>query len=78
MSQNAPMKGDVYRHYKGNEYIIVCVAKDTEDGSLRVIYQSTDPEKPQIWDRSLRIFNSRVSVKSSHGIRELIPRFSKV
>ena len=35
--------GDIYRHFKGNRYEIVCVAQDCEDGSLQVVYKALYP-----------------------------------
>ena len=35
-----PKPFEVYRHFKGNNYQILAVAKDSEDGHLIVVYQA--------------------------------------
>ena len=34
------VKGGIYRHFKGNMYKVLCVAKHTETGELFVTYQA--------------------------------------
>ena len=51
--------GEVYRHFKGSLYRIICVAKHTENGESLVIYEDlSDTEKR--WARPLSMFNSLV------------------
>ena len=35
--------GEIYRHFKGNRYEIVCLAQDAEDGSMQVVYKALYP-----------------------------------
>lgn len=37
--QNKPQPYEIYRHFKGNSYQVLNIAKDSEDGSLQVVYQ---------------------------------------
>ena len=49
-----------YRHFKGGEYEVVCIAKNSETLEDTVIYRSlTEPEK--IWARPLSMWNERVT-----------------
>ena len=51
----------IYRHFKGHEYKVVCLAKDAEDENLRemVVYQDTTKED-LYWVRPLDLFLSEV------------------
>jgi hypothetical protein len=47
-----PVKGEVYRHYKGNEYKVLCLGHDEETNEELVVYVSMkDPD--EIWIRKL-------------------------
>lgn len=59
-----------YRHYKGNEYRVLHIARHTETGEEFVIYQDVSaPEK--IWARSLAMFIEDVEVNGAK-----MPRFA--
>jgi hypothetical protein len=65
------MKG-LYKHYKGNEYKVVGVAKHSETEEELVVYVSLkDPE--QLWVRPLAMF---IEVVELNG--EKIKRFEKI
>lgn len=51
--------GEVYRHFKGNTYKVIAVAKDCEDLKDIVVYQNTD--KLDIWTRPLDNFCETVT-----------------
>ena len=52
-------EGQKYRHFKGNTYVVIAVAKHTETMERMVIYQDVNnPDK--IWARPLDIFNEEV------------------
>lgn len=51
--------GEVYRHFKGNTYKVIAVAKDCEDLKDIVVYQNTD--KGDIWTRPLANFCETVT-----------------
>lgn len=50
--------GGIYRHFKGHLYKVLCIAKDSEDLSLKVVYQNIDNN--DIWVRPLDEFKSKV------------------
>lgn len=67
-----PIKGAVYRHYKGSTYCVVCVATNEADETPVVVYQSVlEPEK--IWVRPLASFMETVEHNNTR-----IPRFSLI
>ncbi len=53
--------GKKYRHFKGHEYVVVCIARDTEDENLRemVVYQDLH-DANKIWVRPLSMFQEKV------------------
>lgn len=47
-----PKEGDIYSHYKGDEYIVISIATLEATGEKMVVYEAT--EKPfQEWVRPL-------------------------
>jgi hypothetical protein len=54
-----PAPKQVWRHYKGGEYLIFCLARETDSGMPYVVYQSVADGK--IWARLLYRFMSRVT-----------------
>lgn len=38
--RNIPKEGEIYRHFKGNEYQIITVAEHSEDESQMVVYKA--------------------------------------
>ena len=65
------MKGR-YRHYKGNEYEVIGIAKHTETEELLVVYFSVkNPE--QLWIRSLDMFNEEIELDGNK-----VRRFFKI
>lgn len=57
-----PKENEIYRHFKGNLYQIVCLAEDSETGSEQVIYRALyAPYK--IYSRELSMFMSEVDRK---------------
>ena len=49
----------IYKHFKGNIYKVLCVAKDSETLDDLVVYQdNSNPNK--IWVRKLDMFLSKV------------------
>ena len=54
-----PKPYEIYRHFKGNMYQIVCIAEDSESGKEQVIYRALyAPYK--IYSRELSMFMSPV------------------
>ncbi|HPF83031.1 MAG TPA: DUF1653 domain-containing protein [Bacilli bacterium] len=52
-------KGEIYKHFKGHIYKIVCVATNSDDLRKQVIYQDTTNEE-KIWVRDYDEFISLV------------------
>jgi len=65
------MKGR-YRHYKGNEYEVIGIAKHTETEELLVVYFSVkNPE--QFWIRPLDMFKEEIELDGNK-----VKRFLKI
>lgn len=52
------MIGKKYKHFKGNEYVIRYVGKDSETTEPVVVYQSTNDG--QVWVRPLSMWDETV------------------
>ena len=50
--------GGIYKHFKGNVYQVICIAKDSETLDELVIYKDTNSDK--IWARKMDMFLSKV------------------
>jgi hypothetical protein len=61
-----------YRHYKGNEYQVIGVARHSEDDSQLVVYRPLYGEQG-LWVRPLPMFKEKVSIEG-----KLIPRFALI
>ena len=61
-----------YRHYKGNDYIVLGTARHSETEELMVVYQ-TDYGDRSTWVRPLDMFMETVNVDGNN-----IPRFRQV
>lgn len=66
--------GAVYKHYKGNKYLVLAIAKHSETVEELVVYVSLyeNPES-QVWVRPLTMWNESVEYQ---GIT--VPRFQKL
>ncbi len=58
MEYRIPKKGDIYRHFKGNLYEIVIIARDSETLEEKVVYKSVNSEDAYV--RNLAMFLSKV------------------
>ncbi|WP_339719378.1 DUF1653 domain-containing protein [uncultured Paraglaciecola sp.] len=58
-----------YRHYKGNEYEVIGVAKHSEDESELVVYRPLYGERG-LWVRPLDMFIEKVKLGEKY-----VPRF---
>lgn len=58
-----------YRHYKGNEYEVIGVAKHSEDESELVVYRPLYGEM-DLWVRPLEMFVEKIKIGKKY-----IPRF---
>lgn len=57
-----------YRHFKGNEYIVIGIAKHSETLSPMVVYQALYGEKG-LWVRPAEMWNEIVDKDGYHGPR---------
>ena len=70
------MTPGIYRHYKGNDYLVLTVARHSETGELLVIYMplvSKDGSAITPWARPLGMFEEEVVVDGKK-----VPRFRLV
>ena len=58
---NEVLKKGIYRHYKGNEYEVLMVAKHSETEEEMVVYRALYGEYG-IWVRPLAMFTEKVEV----------------
>jgi hypothetical protein len=61
MNQREVKIGKKYRHFKGNEYLILHLAKHSETMETLVVYQALYGEYG-IWVRPLKMFLEKVEV----------------
>lgn len=62
-----------YRHYKGNEYQVLGVARHSEDETEFVVYRPLYGEG-KLWIRPLSMFSEQVETKE----HTWVPRFALV
>ena len=65
------MNTNRFRHFKGNEYVVVCFAKHSETNEEFVIYKKSNEDK--IWARPSSMFFERVNLDGT-----LTPRFQPI
>jgi hypothetical protein len=65
------LKPGIYRHFKGNEYKVIDLARHSETEEWMVIYHAVS-SPGQLWLRPLEMFISLVPVA---GESEIHPRF---
>lgn len=58
MEYRIPQKGEIYRHFKGNLYEIVIIARDSETLEEKVVYKEVEGDA--VYVRSLSMFVSYV------------------
>ena len=70
------MRGSIepgrYRHYKGNDYTVLAVARHSETEEWLVVYRQEYGERA-LWVRPLAIFSGAVEVDG-----QTIPRFARI
>ncbi len=60
--------GGKYRHYKGNEYLVVDIATHSETEEEMVVYKALYGEG-QLWVRPLSMWNEKVEVNGKEVLR---------
>jgi len=66
------VKSGIYRHFKGNMYRVLGIAKHSETLEELVVYQHLDGDK-EIWARPIKIFLEEIEVEGKK-----IPRFKYI
>lgn len=59
--------GELYKHYKGNVYKIIALAKHSESGEDMVVYQNI--EKGDIWTRPKYMWNEIININNQKVTR---------
>src|SRR5579863_8580879 len=66
--------GQIWQHYKGNNYRIVAISCHSEDLSWYVVYETLyDNKVSKIWHRPLDMFVETIEIDG-----KLVPRFKHV
>ena len=60
--------GKKYRHFKGNIYIVICIAKDSETLEDLVIYKDINSDK--YWARKYSMFTSKVDKEKYPEVKQ--------
>ena len=68
--RDLPKSGQLYRHFKGNIYRIITVAKHSETGERLVIYKRDDADEDNAYARPLEMFLSEVDRRKYPDVRE--------
>ena len=62
------IKGGKYRHYKGNEYLVVDIAIHSETEEEMVVYKALYGEE-KLWVRPVSMWNETVTVDGKEMLR---------
>ncbi len=63
------MVGKIYRHFKGQEYKVLCIATDSETNEEVVVYEALYG-KHLIWTRPYNMFNSLVDKEKYPEVKQ--------
>ncbi len=66
-----PKINGIYKHYKGNKYKVLGIAKHSETLQEMVVYQALYGEMG-VWVRPLSMWNEEVSVDGKNILRFMI------
>ena len=61
-------EGQIYRHFKGHVYKILCFGKDSETLEKLVVYKNID--NGEIWVRTFNMFNSLVDKNKYPDVKQ--------
>ena len=59
--ENKIEKGAKYRHYKGNEYVVLCIATHSETEEEMVVYKALYGDE-KVWVRPMSMWNEEVAI----------------
>lgn len=68
MEMRIPQTGDIYKHFKGNLYEVVLIARDSETLEEKVVYKEVNGEKAYV--RSLPMFVSPVDKEKYPDVQQ--------
>ena len=74
--RDLPAEGEIYRHFKGNLYRIICIARDSETAEEMVVYENRDDVQKK-YVRPLRMFMSETDHDKYPDVSQKY-RFEKV
>jgi len=60
--------GKTYRHFKGTNYKVLCIAQDSENLEKLVVYENV--EEGKIWVRPYDMFNSLVDKNKYPDVKQ--------
>lgn len=63
------VKNAIYKHFKGNYYIVLDIAKSSENEEEYVVYRALYDDN-QLWIRPLKMFLSEVDHKKYPNIKQ--------
>jgi hypothetical protein len=66
------LAGEIYKHYKGNNYKVLCIAKHTETLEQYVVYEQLYGDG-STWIRPYNMFIENVIVDD-----KIVPRFKHI
>lgn len=62
--------GGIYRHFKGNSYRVLMIAKDSENLDRELVIYEALYGNHQIWAREYTMFTSKVDKEKYPDIKE--------
>lgn len=71
-----PKPQEIYRHFKGNVYQIITLARHSEDGMRMVVYQQLYAPY-EVYVRPLEMFMGKIDVRQYSDVRQVY-RFEKL
>ena len=63
-------KGDVWKHFKGNEYVILELCTHTETSEVLIVYKRSSGLDRRVWGRPSKMFLEDAT--------EGVPRFTRI